>query len=77
MNKKRTKVIHLHFKELPTPETKTDYYFGSKLALCRFFGKDSIGLSYDTLKSYDILSKSYENKKCIINQGQLLTLGDI
>lgn len=77
MNKRRIKVIHVHFKEPPSPETKTDYYFGSKLALCRCFGRDSIGLNYETLKSYDVLSKSYENKKCIINQGQLLTLGDI
>jgi hypothetical protein len=66
---KQLKVIHLHVKE-----TNKHYYFGSLQALCDMFDKQTIGIVYTSLKKVKLKEKGiYENNKCIIRQGKLIT----
>ena len=61
------KVIHLELEGM-------HYYFGSLKALCDSFGKDSIGITYDSLRHTDLSPDTpYRNKKCIIREGILVT----
>lgn len=60
-------IIHLQLKE-----TDEHYYFGSLAALSDMFGKDKIGITYASLRSYVSLHDyPFENKKCIIRKGEL------
>ena len=67
-----TNIIHLQLKE-----TDEHYYFGSLVALSDMFGKDAIGVTYGTLRTYMSLYKTsedgmgiiFENNKCIIRRG--------
>lgn len=66
---KQLKVIHLYVKE-----THKHYYFGSLQALCDMFDKETIGIVYTSLKKVKLKEKKvYENNKCIIRQGKLVT----
>lgn len=47
------------------------YYFGSKAAVFDTFAKDDIGISYKTLRGINLSEKPYENRICIIRQGEL------
>ena len=47
------------------------YYFGSKAAVFDTFTKDDIGISYKTLRGINLSVKPYENRVCIIRQGEL------
>ena len=68
MNRK-LKVIHLQLKE-----THEHYYFGSLQALCKHFDKDAIGVVYSYLRAVKLHDKKYyENNKCIIRPGYLIT----
>lgn len=68
MDKER-KVIHLHLKV-----DNTDHYFGSIKALCDNYGKDAIGIVYSSLRAVNLgKTKMYENNKCVIKQGVLIT----
>lgn len=50
------------------------YYFGSKKALCDTFGKEHIGITYPSLRNYALSpSNPFNNKKCIIREGILIT----
>lgn len=52
------------------------YYFGSKKALCDAFSKEDIGITYPSLRNYDLSpTNPYINKKrnCIIREGVLCT----
>lgn len=50
------------------------YYFGSKKALCDTFGKEVIGITYPSLRNYDLSPNNlFKNKKCIIREGILVT----
>jgi hypothetical protein len=66
---KQLKVIHLYVKE-----THEHWYFGSLQALCDMFDKQTIGIVYTSLKKVKLKEKGiYENNKCIIRQGKLIT----
>lgn len=66
---KQLKVIHLYVKE-----THEHHYFGSIKALCDTFDKTIIGVVYSSLRAVKLHEKSlYENNKCIIRQGKLVT----
>lgn len=66
---KHFKVIHLELKE-----DHTHHYFGSLKALCDNYGKDKIGIGYPYIRAVGLSdSKFYENNKCIIRQGILIT----
>ncbi len=63
------KVIHLELKA-----DHSHHYFGSIKALCDNFDKDQIGIVYTSLRCVNLGErKYYENSKCIIRQGILVT----
>lgn len=69
MEKRERTVIHLHLKE-----GDRHYYFGSIANIFEFFDADELGISYGSLRNYGLSSeKPYENKKCIIRKGKLLS----
>lgn len=50
------------------------YYFGSKKAIFDVFGKEDIGITYSSFRNYPLSSeKHFDNKKCIIREGVLVT----
>ena len=50
------------------------YYFGSQKALCDTFCKEQIGITYDSLRNVQMSTdKPFQNKKCIIREGILVT----
>lgn len=63
------KVIHLELKE--PQEGKTDYYFGSLLAIYDTLQKDDVGIAYKSLTNALRGKEYYENKKCAIRVGKL------
>ena len=63
------KVIHLHLKR-----DNSHHYFGSIKALCDTYGKEDIGIVYSSLRAVNLGEKKmYENNKCVIRQGVLIT----
>lgn len=59
-------IIHLQLKE-----TDEHFYFGSLSALTEMFGKDTIGITYSSLRSFVSLHDyPFENRKCIIRKGE-------
>jgi uncharacterized transporter YbjL len=67
---KQRKIIHLHVKK-----TNEHHYFGSIKALCQNFDKQEIGIVYSSLKTVKLKEKGiYENNKCVIRQGKLITI---
>jgi hypothetical protein len=70
MNKR--KVFHVEMKE--PVDGKRHFYFGSKKAIFERFSHDAVGITYRTLTNCVKLSNGpYENKKCVIRQGELIT----
>ena len=64
-----TSIIHLQLLD-----TDEHYYFGSLVALTDMFGKDKIGITYSSLRSYISLNDyPFRNKKCIIRKGEFHT----
>lgn len=63
------KVIHLELKA-----DHSHHYFGSLKALCANYGKEDLGVVYSYLRTVDLgRKKFYENNKCVIRQGELIT----
>ena len=63
-------IIHLQLKE-DGKEVDKHYYFGSLKALADMFGKDVIGITYGSLRSYISLNDyPFENNKCKIRKGE-------
>ena len=61
------KVIHLQMDG-------KDYYFGSLAALCGYFSKDELGISYGSLRNYGITpEKPYSNGRITIKEGVLVS----
>lgn len=59
-----------HIIHLQLLDADEHYYFGSLKALTDMFGKDAIGISYGSLRSYVSLNGfPFKNKKCIIRRG--------
>lgn len=66
--KKERTVIHL---ELTSGEY---HYFGSIANIYEYFSAEIIGISYGALRNYKLSSeKPYQNTKCIIRKGVLLS----
>lgn len=66
-NKQERAVIHLEIDGQHS-------YFGSVKALCDYYGKEQIGITYKSLANYGISQdKPYRNKFCTIRKGILLT----
>ena len=49
------------------------YYFGNLKALTDTFGKDVLGVNYNCLKNYNVSKQPFQNDKCIIRKGILVT----
>ena len=59
-----------HIIHLQLLETDEHYYFGSLKTLTDMFDKDTIGITYGSLRSYISLNDyPFKNKKCIIRKG--------
>ena len=64
-------VIHLEIKKSDVNEHR---YYGSKAAVYDDMEPAGIGITYDSLRRHgNLVGKPYENKKCIIRQGSLVT----
>ena len=63
------KVIHLELKE--PKDGKSDYYFGSLLAIYDSLQKEDVGITYKSLTNALRGKETYENKTCIIRVGRL------
>lgn len=67
MSKYIHKVIHLQLAD-------KHYYFGSMKAMFTLFDKETLGITYDSLRHTNLApGVPYENKKCIIREGELIT----
>lgn len=74
MNKR--KVFHVEMKE--PVDGKRHFYFGSKKAIFERFSHDEVGITYRTLTNcVKLFNCPYENKKCVIRQGELITTNQI
>lgn len=63
------KVYHVELKE-----NSDHYYFGSQVAIFDTLTPEQLGISYNVLKDrYTLSDQPYENKKCIIRLGYLVT----
>lgn len=62
------KVISVEFKGRGADRL---YFFGSKAAVFERFDKSDLGVSYKTLRGINLAESPYENKLCIIRQGEL------
>lgn len=70
--KNKRKVYHLELKE--PIDGKVHFYFGSQIAIYDTFTPEQLGISYNVLKDrYTLSDQPYENKKCIIRLGYLVT----
>ena len=69
---KKRRIIHI---ELKKPfDGKRHFYFGSKKAIFDVLSHDAVGITYAYLvNSVKLQNGPYENKKCIIRQGELIT----
>lgn len=61
------KIYHVHLFE--PYEEKTDYYFGSIVAIFQTLSPDVLGVKYSTLCSKKLTH--FENKKCVINVDEI------
>lgn len=61
------RVYHVHLRE--PYEGKSDFYFGSLIAIYRYLPADVVGIKYSSLKSTK--RQHYENKKCVINVDEI------
>lgn len=65
--KRKVRVIHLE-------KDNQHYYFGSLINLFEYFTPKELGITYGSLKNYNIAyNKPFINKKCIIRRGILLS----
>ena len=65
--KKERTVVHLYQKE-----NDTHHYFGSVANVFEKFDKETVGITFGSLRNYGLSAeKPYENKKIIIRKGIL------
>ena len=66
MEKERT-VIHLEI-------SGEHHYYGSVANMYEFYTSEELGITYASLRNYGLTSEHpYQNKKCIIRKGVLLS----
>ncbi len=68
--KYETSVIMVELKT-QIEDTPDITFFGSKKAIFEYFGNKTLGISYSTLRLYNIEERPYENKMCRIVKGTL------
>ncbi len=69
---KKRKVFHVELKQ--PVDGRKHFYFGSKRAIFDVLSHDAVGITYRTLTNcVNLQNGPYENKKCIIRQGELIT----
>lgn len=51
------------------------YYFGSKAAVWTRLSAEELGISKNYLKNMKLTEGGYRNGKCVIRQGELITMG--
>lgn len=67
-NKKERTVVHVEI-------TGQHYYFGSLTAIYTVFTSEQLGVALGTLRNFRVASdKSYQNSKCTIRKGILITM---
>lgn len=67
-NKQERSVIHLEYQG-------NHFYFGSFSAIYTKFSQNELGVALGTLRNYGVKEgKHYENDKCIIRKGKLVTI---
>lgn len=67
-NKQERTVVHVEYNG-------QHYYFGSLSAIYTKFSPKDLGIALGTLRNYRVTSdKPYQNSKCIIRKGILLTV---
>ncbi len=67
MEKQERAVVHLELNN-------QHYYYGNLKALTDAWDKETLGISYNYLKNYNISNeKPYIGKNCIIRKGVLVT----
>ena len=67
-NKQERTVVHVEISGL-------HFYFGSLTAVYTRFTPEQLGVALGTLRNYRVTSdKSYQNSKCIIRKGILVTV---
>ena len=49
------------------------YYFGNLKSLTDNFGADVIGVNYNFLKNYNVGKHPFQNEKCTIRRGIIVT----
>lgn len=67
----KQKIVHLHLKD-PTAKD-TDFFFGSIKAIFDNVSEDCIGIKYKSLTNALRGQDFYENKRCTVRIGQLIT----
>lgn len=69
--KRRNKIVHVELKA-----TQTHLYFGSLKAIFTKLTRDDVGCGYKHLTTLKLIEDGshYENKKCIIRIGSLVTM---
>lgn len=66
-NKQERTVVHVEI-------TGRHYYFGSLTAIYTIFTSEQLGVALGTLRNYRVTSdKSFQNSKCTIRKGTLIT----
>lgn len=65
-DKQERTVIHLEING-------EHHYFGNLKALTDNFNKEQLGATYNTLKNYNIGKNTFQNDKCIIRKGIIIT----
>ena len=67
--KKERTVIHLYIREYDT-----HHYFGSIANVFEYFSAEELGITYGSLRNSRLSNEnSYQNAKCIIRKGILLS----
>ena len=73
---KKRRILHIELKK--PVDGKRHFYFGSKKAVFDVFSHEDVGITYAYLvNSVKLKNGPYENKKCIIRQGILITTRQI
>ena len=66
---RKVRITHLElFKD------NSHHYFGSMAAMYAEFSRDDLGISYPSLRAFNLNEKKeFRNDKCVIRQGYLVT----
>lgn len=69
--KKYLKGVIMVELKVPMEDTPDITFFGSKKAIFEYFGNKTLGISYSTLRLYNLDEAPYENNFCRMVSGEL------